>query len=116
MKHHVVSVKLYLAVFAALLVLTGLTVYVATIDFGMMNDVVAMSIAVLKMVLVVFIFMHLLYSPKLLWLAAGAGLIWLIVMFAITLSDYRTRDWLQSAEPWSEAPAVEESAQPAGHH
>ncbi len=115
MKHHIVSPKTYIAVFLALMVLTGLTVYVATIDFGVMNNVVAMSIAVIKMLLVALIFMHLAFSPKLLWLVACAGLIWLIVMFSITLSDYRTRDWLQSVHPWSDTPAVE-MAEPAEHH
>lgn len=116
MKHHIVSVKIYLAVFSALLVLTGLTVYVATIDFGIMNDVVAMSIAVFKMLLVALIFMHLKYSAKLLWLVASAGLIWLVVMFAITLSDYRTRDWLEGAQPWSEVPVAEEVVESGEHH
>ena len=115
MKHHIVSPKTYIAVFLALMFFTGLTVYVASIDFGVLNDVVAMSIAVIKMLLVASIFMHLKYSTKLLQLVAGAGVIWLIVMFSITLSDYRTRDWLQSVHPWSDTPVVE-TAEPVEHH
>ena len=120
MKHHVVSVKAYILVFLALMVMTGLTVYVAKIDFGPFNDVVALGIALIKMLLVATIFMHLKYSAKLLWLTAGAGLIWLIVMFAITMSDYNTRDWQQNPEPWAEMPALEVPTDAghgdAGHH
>ena len=64
MKHHVVSVKAYLTVFAALMVLTGLTVYVAFINWGVLNDVVAMSIAILKMVLVALIFSPTVSPPR----------------------------------------------------
>ena len=55
---HVVSVGLYLAVFAALLVLTGITVWAGRQDFGPFNTVVALGIAVVKATLVVLFFMH----------------------------------------------------------
>ena len=48
---HVSSRKMYFAVFAALLVLTFATVLVARVDLGVMNDVVALGIAVTKAVL-----------------------------------------------------------------
>lgn len=110
MKHHIVSVKTYVAVFLALMALTILTVSVAFKDFGMLNNVIAMTIAVIKMMLVVTIFMHLKYSARLLWLVAGAGIIWLIIMFSITLSDYRTREWLERPHSWSAQPAVDANA------
>lgn len=120
MKHHIVSVKTYIGIFLALMALTALTVYVAFKDFGFLNDVVAMTIAVVKMLLVVMIFMHLKYSARLLWLVAGAGIIWLIIMFGITLSDYRTREWLEQPKAWIEAsmqePADEAPAGSGGHH
>jgi len=120
MKHHIVSVKTYIAIFLALMVLTALTVYVAFQDFGFLNDVVAMTIAVIKMLLVVMIFMHLKYSARLLWLVAGAGIIWLIIMFGITLSDYRTREWLERPKAWveqtlQESPA-DTAAESGAHH
>jgi cytochrome c oxidase subunit 4 len=109
MEHPVIPVSLYLKVFAALMVLTALTVVVAFIDWGFLNDVVAMTIAVTKALLVVAIFMHLKYSAKLLWLIAGSSVVWFIVMVGLTLSDYRTRDWLtqegQRPEPWQSVPA-----------
>lgn len=116
MSHHVVSVKTYLAIFGALMVLTFVTVWVANINFGFLNDVVAMSIAVLKMLLVAMFFMHLKYSGRLLWLIAGAGLIWLVIMFALTLSDYQTRKLQFRPEPWAEKPAIEQHVAPQAHH
>ncbi len=130
MSHHVVGIKVYIAIFLSLMVLTGLTVWVAFINWGFMNDVVAMSIAVLKMTLVVLFFMHLKYQARLLWLIAGAGVIWLMIMFALTLSDYRSREWIESAftrpVPWvaseeaatyqAEQMKAQESEDAGAHH
>lgn len=123
MKHHIVSVKTYLAVFLLLMALTALTVYVAFIDFGhgLLNDLVAMTIAIIKAMFVVVIFMHLKYSAKLLWLIAGSSIVWLIVMIGLTLADYRSREWIESqyhrAIPWEANPPIEQSVgeREAGH-
>lgn len=98
MDHHVVSVKTYIAIFLALMVLTALTVYVAFLDFGhgLLNDLVAMTIAVAKALLVLVIFMHLKYSARILWLIAGSSVIWMIIMIGLTLADYKSRAWLES--------------------
>lgn len=124
MSHHVVSVKTYVSVFLALMVLTALTVYVAFLDFGhgLLNDLVALTIAVTKAFLVVAIFMHLKYSARILWLAVFSSIVWMIVMIGLTLADYKSRVWVESQMqrgiPWQahpEAlPSVEE--QPAAHH
>jgi len=123
MEHPVVPVKTYVSVFAALMVLTALTVYVAFIDFGhgLLNDLVAMTIAVIKAMLVLVIFMHLKYSARILWLIAGSSVVWLMVMIGLTLTDYRSREWIESqlhrAAPWTSGPAIEQPAEPAasGH-
>jgi cytochrome c oxidase subunit 4 len=114
MKHHIVPIKLYMFIITSLLVLTIVTVEVAKRDFGAMNNVVAMGIAAVKMVLVVLFFMHLKYSPKILWLCAGAGLVWLVIMISITLCDYKSRPWQYAAQPWEKAPASP-AAEPAHH-
>ena len=85
---HIVPVTTYLLVFAALMVLTGITVFVATIDFGSFNTIVAMAIAVTKASLVVLFFMHVKYSPKLTQLLVAASFIWLGLMIVGTLHDY----------------------------
>src|SRR5258707_750593 len=54
----------------------------------------AMTIAVVKATLVILYFMHVRYSPRLIWLVIGSALFWLAIMFALTISDYWTRTWL----------------------
>jgi cytochrome c oxidase subunit 4 len=98
MSEHVVSRRIYFAIFGALMVLTGVTVWVANFDLpGPLNAIVALTIAVLKATLVVLYFMHVRYSSKLTWVFVAAGIIWLIILFAFTLSDYFTRGWVPIA-------------------
>ena len=51
----------------------------------------ALAIAVVKASLVVLFFMHLKYAPRLTKVAVVAGLYWLMILLALTLSDYLTR-------------------------
>jgi cytochrome c oxidase subunit 4 len=99
MSEHVVARKVYFIIFGALMVGTALTVWVANLDLGRWNAVVALSIAVIKATLVVLYFMHVRYSSKLTWVFVSAGLVWLIILFALTLSDYLTRTWVPIASP-----------------
>ena len=95
MSEHIVQPRIYLAIFLALILGTGLTVLAAFSDFpGPLNVVVALTIAVIKATLVVLYFMHVRYSPRLIWLVIGSALFWLAIMFALTISDYWTRTWL----------------------
>lgn len=98
MREHIVSPKIYYAIFIALAVLTVVTWSVAKLDLGKMNAVVAMTIAVIKATLVVLYFMHVRYSSRLTWVFVGAGFFWLAIMVALTLSDYMTRGWLTIAQ------------------
>jgi cytochrome c oxidase subunit 4 len=90
-ENHVVSPLLYLMVFGSLMVLTVVTVAASRYDFGPWNTVVAMAIAVLKATLVVFFFMHLKWSSRLVRLMAAAAFIWLALLIAGAYSDYLTR-------------------------
>jgi cytochrome c oxidase subunit 4 len=92
--NHVVPTAVYYRVFATLLVLTGLTVWVAFQDLGAANTVVAMTIAVIKATLVVLYFMHVRYGSRLTWVFVVAGVFWLAVLITLTLSDELTRGWL----------------------
>ncbi len=95
-----VSVKTYLAVFLALLVLTLITTAVAYVDLGAgLNVVVALLIAVTKTLLVVLFFMHLLYSSRLTILFAAAGVFWLGILLVLTLTDYLSRGWVNPIQP-----------------
>src|SRR3979411_2594702 len=95
MTEHIVYPRVYVTIFLALLIGTGLTVLAAFQDFpGPLNAVVALTIAVVKATLVVLFFMHVRYSSRLIWLVIAAALFWLAIMFALTISDYWTRTWL----------------------
>jgi cytochrome c oxidase subunit 4 len=91
---HIVSPRVYVAVFLALMVLTGLTVFAATVDLGGWNTPVALLIAVTKAVLVVLFFMHVKYSSRLVTLAVGAAILWLLLMIAGVIADYVSRGWV----------------------
>lgn len=83
-----------MAVFAALMALTITTVLVAFYDLGRLNVVIALTIAVIKAILVALYFMHVRYSSRLTQIVVGGGLLWLIIMIGLTMSDYLTRGWL----------------------
>ena len=92
--HHGPTVRIYLAVFASLMILTALTVWVAFQDLGMFNDVVALGIACTKATIVILFFMHVKYASRLTWLLAGAGILFLLILFAFAMADYASRSWL----------------------
>ena len=93
MSGHVGSIKGYLAIFGALMVLTGVTVAVAFVNLGALNFPVAMAIALLKATLVILFFMHVKESSRLTKLIVGTGFFFLLVMFTLTLTDYLSRGW-----------------------
>jgi cytochrome c oxidase subunit 4 len=88
---HIDSVGTYIKVLLALLVATGVTTWVAYIDLGVFSTVIALSIAVVKMLLVSLFFMHLRHSTKLTKLVVVGGLMWLGILLLFTLTDFATR-------------------------
>jgi cytochrome c oxidase subunit 4 len=95
MSAHIVSLKVYVTIFLALMVGTALTVWAGLHDFpGNLNVIIALTIAVTKATLVVLYFMHVRYSSRLIWVVFTSALFWLAILFVFTLSDYWTRDWL----------------------
>jgi cytochrome c oxidase subunit 4 len=93
---HIVSPRVYFAIFAALLLFTGITVWAAFQNFGQFNIVIALAIATIKATLVVLYFMHARYSPKRTQLVIVCSIFWLAIMLALTLSDYTTRTQRES--------------------
>jgi cytochrome c oxidase subunit 4 len=91
---HIGSVRLYVSVFLALMVLTGLTVGVAYFDLGLLNTPVALAVAVLKASLVVLIFMGVRHNTPLTKVVVVSGFLWLFILFGLTMADYLTRPWL----------------------
>ncbi|MCH8275311.1 MAG: cytochrome C oxidase subunit IV family protein [Armatimonadetes bacterium] len=94
MSVHILPVKVYVRVFVALMVGLAITVWVATQDLGTWNTIVAMTIAVAKAMVVALFFMHLRYSSRLTMIWAGAGVFFLLILFALTMGDFDTR-WFQ---------------------
>lgn len=91
MSEKIVSKKVYFTIFALLLLFTFLTVWVASIDLGAYNTIVALAVAVTKALLVALWFMHIKYSNRLTQIVVASGLFWLVIMIVLTLFDYRTR-------------------------
>ena len=85
---HIVPIVTYLLVFGALMVGTVLTVWAAGQDFGPLNTVVALGIAVTKATLVVLFFMHVKYSPRLTQLWVGAAVAFLALLVLVIVTDY----------------------------
>jgi cytochrome c oxidase subunit IV len=100
---HVVPVKVYVGVFLALIALTLLTTGVAYIDLGAWNTVVALAIAVAKMLLVVLFFMHVKYNRGLTRIIIIGAFFWLGIMMCFSLSDELTRHWEYNPLPWTES-------------
>jgi cytochrome c oxidase subunit IV len=92
---HIVPKSTYYLIFLALMIGTGLTWWIATIDLGAMNNVIMLTIAVTKATLVVLFFMHVKYSNRLTWVVVAGGLFWLGIMITMTMADYLTRSWQQ---------------------
>ena len=88
---HIVPLRIYFLVFAALMVGTALTVMAARVDLGPMNIVVALVIAGVKAALVVLYFMHMRYSHRLNWIFAGAAVLWLFLLIGVTMADVLAR-------------------------
>ena len=85
---------LYFRIFAALMVLLILTVVAAYIPFpGALNIIVAMTIAVIKGMLIVLFFMHVRDSDKVTWVFASSALVWMFILFVLTMTDYQSRGW-----------------------
>lgn len=93
-EQHVDSVGTYAAVWIALLIMTGLTTAVAYVDLGAFSVVVALTIAVCKMLLVALFFMHVRHSTKLTKLVVLGGLLWLGILLSLTMVDFFTRSWI----------------------
>lgn len=89
--HHIIPLKTYLNIFAALIVLTVITVGAARIDFGPMNAVIAFAIASVKAGLVLAYFMHLKYDNMMNRVIIASGAFFLLVLYIFVILDEITR-------------------------
>jgi len=70
------------------------------------GSAIAISIALVKAALVVLYFMHVRVSTRLTKLFAVMGLLWLAILFSLTLNDYLTRSWFEVSRGWTDAPGL----------
>ena len=83
--------KTYFAVWGILMALLLLTFGAAMLNLGPLSIVIALTIAMTKMVLIILYFMHVRVSSRLTWIFVGSGFVWFSIMLTLTLSDYLTR-------------------------
>jgi cytochrome c oxidase subunit 4 len=92
--HHIVTPATYVKAIVVLMVLLIVTVLAAEVEMGILNVPIALLIATTKAIVIMMYFMHLKFSSKLVWIFAGVAFVFVGIMFALTMSDYFTRDWL----------------------
>ena len=90
---HIVSPKIYVTIWLILLVFTGLTVWAAFQNWGVLNPIIALAIACTKATLVILFFMHVKYSPRMIALVIGCGLFFLCILMVLSCADYFSRSW-----------------------
>jgi cytochrome c oxidase subunit IV len=94
MSEQVVNPKIYIWTCIALLVLLAVTWSIAYVNLGPFNLIVALAVSITKAIVIALFFMHIKGSSRLLHLAAVAGVMWLLILISLTLSDYFTRGWV----------------------
>lgn len=110
-KHHITPLWVYLAVAGTLLVMTGLTITAAQINFtaltgfSEMNFVIAMAIATFKATLVALFFMHLFWDSKFYMFSLIAGIVCLLIFITLTMFDTQYRGKVNAIE---KSPIVEQ--------
>lgn len=89
--HHILPLKIYITIGAILLFLTFVTWWVAHFDFGPLNMIIAMLIALVKATLVVMYFMHLKYDSKVYLSVFLLALLMLATFIIFTMLDTERR-------------------------
>lgn len=90
--HEPVPYRTFILVWVALIILTGVTVGVAQLDFGAINIWIALSVASVKSTLVLLIFMHLRQESMLFKIGLLAMLVILVIFIGFTFTDVLYRE------------------------
>ena len=95
MAETIVSKRVYVLIWASLMVLTVVTALVSMVNLGPWSGAVALFIATFKATLVVLFFMHVRYvGQKQVWVVLLAGVFWLGLLLVLSMSDYLTRGFV----------------------
>ena len=84
---HIVPYSTFMYIWIALMILTGVTVWVAQYNFGAWNIWIALTIATLKSSLVVAVFMHMKYESILFKLSLFSALAILAIFIGFNFFD-----------------------------
>ena len=85
---HIVGYGQYLLTWFGLIALTGITVAVAGIDLGSWVIITALTIAAIKTVLVLNIFMHLKFEDRTFRIFVAVAVLTLTIFIVLTFFDY----------------------------
>lgn len=113
------SVRTYAVIYLALMALLAATVAAAFVPWSRFlpghgwGVGIALTVALAKGLLILLYFMHVKYSARMVWAFAGAGFLWLGILFTLTFSDYVTRNHPAGVNPKGE-PRYLEAAPPRG--
>ncbi len=81
-------------IYFSLVVMLVLTAVGAKLPLNaMIHNILAFGISVAKTVLIVLVFMEVQYNKGVIRVFAGAGLVWLFLLFLLTFTDYLSRAW-----------------------
>lgn len=86
-QHHGPGYGVFVGIWGALMALTAVTVWVASVNLGFLNVVVALAVASVKASLVVFVFMHLKYENLTLKLMVLTAFVILSIFIGLTFFD-----------------------------
>ncbi len=90
---HGPTTKMFIGVWIALLIATGLTVAIATINLGAFSAPIALIIATIKALLVILFFMEIKYQTKMTMTVLIAAGFFLALLLCFTMADYISRAW-----------------------
>ena len=96
MSNHAPSspLRTYFIIWILLLIGTALTVVAAQIDLRPFNAAIALGIASIKATLVALFFMHVKgASERMTKVVVVSSLFFLLILLALSMSDYLTRGW-----------------------
>ncbi|MGH8198881.1 MAG: cytochrome C oxidase subunit IV family protein [Steroidobacteraceae bacterium] len=83
-------------IWLAVIALLGASLGSAYIPMGRFNSIVCVTIAFIQALLVWTFFMRLRWSGVLVRLVAVAGVLWLLLLLGLSLTDYLTRNTVLS--------------------
>ena len=90
---HGPTTRMFIGVWIALLIATGLTVFVASINLGVWSAPIALIIATFKATIVVLFFMEIKYQTKMTKTVLLSAFFFLALLLCLTMADYITRVW-----------------------